>query len=586
MTVATTPRALALGSIALAFFLNAAPASAQPIARWVGQDGHDFVGTYTQAAKSDIQDLHFILSGLPPRSKVASAVVKGEGGGQWNFNGPPGSWLALIVPRAGGAAADLYVEPYIVEKGRNFEFQLTFDNGRTTTIFCRGGKADPNLRMPGTSLEARWIGQDRHDRGGPSPNVGPDGVQDIHIALSKLAAKEEIRSILIAGPGDLRWQFGPNPEAFIGAELVRDSADPTHADLYFQPMRDLAGLSLKLTFTYVSGKLDTAVVKCSRTDPALKHPAAPIPPISFVAVRSTWLGQGASGEARVALDGLPASGRAVSAFLSDGIVGAWSDKPVEGETLPLTVHRGADPSKAEILFPPIRDETGATMTLRLVFADGRSAVASFPGGACDPTLRSPAPDATSVRARPGDDLNDLANRFGTVTLAAGTYPLSRPLVLNRPVTITSDGGATLLFTQPATEPLWTAAIKIHAGRTTLDRLIVRFAGPIRWDNEVSYGPCVIGTTDARDKPTGNILAGLAFTRLDLQAPPPSTKWEEATRLLRLLHTTNGVIESNTLEGGAPGGSSATSSRERMRVSLRIRPSAFIRLMTCSSPGTR
>ena len=65
MTVAMRLRALMFASIGLA--LIAIPAAAQPTARWVGQDSHDFVGTYTQAAKSDIQDIHFILSGLPAR---------------------------------------------------------------------------------------------------------------------------------------------------------------------------------------------------------------------------------------------------------------------------------------------------------------------------------------------------------------------------------------------------------------------------------------------------------------------------------------------------------------------------------------
>ncbi len=93
------------------------------------------------------------------------------------------------------------------------------------------------------------------------------------------------------------------------------------------------------------------------------------------------------------------------------------------DPLPLSFRRATESGRARLAFPPVRDETGATMTLRIVFADGRSAIGSFPGGACDPSLRWEGPAATRVEAKPGDDLNDLANRYGTVALAPGTSML-------------------------------------------------------------------------------------------------------------------------------------------------------------------
>ncbi len=182
------------------------------------------------------------------------------------------------------------------------------------------------------------------------------------------------------------------------------------------------------------------------------------------------------------------------------------------------------------------------MTLRVRFADGRSAIGSFPGGACDPSLRAEAPASTSVAAKPGDDLNDLANQYGTVSLAPGLYPVNRPLVLKRPVTIVADAGAELVFSQGPAEPAWKSAVEIHAGRTTLDRLTIRFAGPVRWDREVSYGPALIGTSGAS-------VSGLRFTRLHLQAPPASSAWEEGPRSFRLVGATNGVIEANRIRAG-------------------------------------
>ncbi len=136
-------------------------------------------------------------------------------------------------------------------------------------------------------------------------------------------------------------------------------------------------------------------------------------------------------------------------------------------------------------------------------------------------------------------------------LSAGTYTLTHPLVLSNPVTITADPGATLLFAQDPNDAPWTAAIKIHAGNTTLDGFAVRFAGPVRWNWSVNYGPAVIGTTDNLDPNQGGLKVNLAFTHLDLQGPPASgtTTWENAPNLIRLISADSGRIEQNTLMGG-------------------------------------
>lgn len=535
----------------------AAVAIAAPAGRWVGQDGHDLVGQFAKPGKSDIQDIRLAISGLPPRARIVATTVKADGGGEWKADGAERSWMALVVRGPGGASADVYIEPYQAETGRTFFVELTCEGGQVVTVPVAGGRADPNLRTASARMEARWAGQDRHDHATSSPNVGPDGIQDVHLVLKKLALKDkdDVKSIVVVGPGDLRWAYGPNPDAHPGAELVRDPGDPTAADLFFHPTRDLSNASLKIQLTYVSGKLDSASVTCGRCDPALKVVPAVVPPMTVAAVRSTWLGQGGPstrpGDVRVRLHGLSISGRVVGASLGDGAVGWWADHRVEGlaDALPLDFRRGVDPATAELAFPPVRDESRATMTLRLALADGRSTIVEFPGGPCDPSLRALAPEVSSVRAKPGDDLQALMGRHGTVTLAAGIYTLTKPLVLRRGVTITSEGGATLRFAQAAGEPPWTAAIKVQAGRTTLDRLAIRFAGPVRWDQTVSYGPAVIGTTDNRDTPTGAVLAGLAFTRLDIEGPPASTSWEESPKVLRLVGATNGRVEGNVFKGG-------------------------------------
>jgi hypothetical protein len=192
------------------------------------------------------------------------------------------------------------------------------------------------------------------------------------------------------------------------------------------------------------------------------------------------------------------------------------------------------------------------MVLRLVFQDGASTLVRFRSGPCDPGRRAgPGPADTSTSARPGDNLQDLVNRFGKVTLSRGTYPLGRPLVLNRPVTLTAEPGATLQFTQAPSEPPWAAAIEIHAGHTTLDGFAVRFTGAVRWVPNLSFGPAVIRTLDGDSVPNAR-KADVNLTRLDLQAPPAAGPgpWEDAVGLAALLGTAGGRIEQNLLRGGS------------------------------------
>jgi hypothetical protein len=184
-------------------------------------------------------------------------------------------------------------------------------------------------------------------------------------------------------------------------------------------------------------------------------------------------------------------------------------------------------------------------------ADGRMWYARFPGGPCDLGLLAPAPAATRVDARPGDNLQSLVDRFGTVVLAAGTHRLAHTLVLSRPVTLMSQTGATLLFAQDPSDAPWTAAIKVHCGNTTLSGFKVRFDGRVRWNRDVGFGPTVIGMTDNRDSGHDELKVNVAFSQLDLEIPPAENPagWADAVRLIRLIHARSGVVAGNTLRGG-------------------------------------
>jgi len=532
-----------------------------PTGTWIGQDGHDFVGLSRVLGGNGVQDIHIAVAGLPPDRTIALADIQGFGGGRWQSTGVLG-WMAAVVRASSSPTADLYIEPYQVETGRSFDITLTYDNGSTAEFWVNGGTADPNLRMPDAAVQAQWIGQDGHDLVGPGPAVGPDGIQDVHIALSHLAATDPIESVTIDGPTGFSWQYGLNPQGDGNAELVQHSDNPTLADLYINPTIDLAGQTLKVSLVYADGKTDSTQLLGQSTNPTLQtSPPAPLP-LAWNQVSATWVGQDGqnltgAGDVHVALDGLPAGRKVVAATLSDGIAGSWvyrsagqSTYYADPSALPLAVAASRkNPAKADLDFPPIRNESGATMTLRLLLDDGTSTVTTFAGGFSDPGLRSPSPAPSTVAAHPGDDLNDLANRFGQVHLTAGTYNLNQPLILNNPVKISADPGATILFSQAATDPTWTAAIKIHSGHTTLDGFAVRFATPIRWNWSVISGPAVIGTTDNLDQGHTDVKEDVVITHMDIASPPAASSWELTPDLIRMMSASSGQVSYDVLKGG-------------------------------------
>lgn len=533
---------------------------AEPAGKWLGQDGHDVVGSASGVKPSDIQDIHIVLGNLPPRG-IASLRVMGHGADEWRYPGQ-GTWTAVIQRKPGARTADLFLEPTRVEKGRSFEIQIEFDGGTKTTIYVRGGKADPNLRMPGEAMLAKWVGQERQDWAGPDAGVGPDGLQDVRIALSKISTKARVDAAELHGPTGMLWCSGVNPKGAPNAELIRDEKDPSRGNFFFQPDRDLTGKALKLIVMYDNGRSDTAAVAGGKVDPRLRMPRLPLPTVTAGALKAQWLGQDGAQEAgpgtvHVALTGLPA--RSVAAVvLSDAVRGSWRFRendqvPLENESdsRPLFV-RLASGGRADLFFSPYRDESGTTMTIRLVHRDGTMTVAQFPGGRADPALRAPVPPSTSTTAKPGDNLQDLVDHFGTVRLSKGTYVLTRPLVLAEPVNLVGERGAVLQFNQPAADPPWATALKIHRGGTTLKDFAIRFAGPVRWDKKSDWGYAVIGGYDIPNTGPPDPKVNLTFQGLDVESPPAADPkaWELAPHILRLVGTEGGVIAQNTFRGGA------------------------------------
>jgi hypothetical protein len=264
--------------------------------------------------------------------------------------------------------------------------------------------------QPPARLAARWIGQDGQDWTGPGPSVGPNGLQDVHIHLSRLSPGVAVKAIRIEGPAGARWEQGTNPKLLSNAELVRDARDASEGELYFQPDRDLSAQRLKVMVAYENDRLDTATLVAGRCDPALALPASPMPELREGALEAAWLGQdGANasspGDVHVSVSGLPASLTIVGAVLTDAVRGTWIYKsidrvaiPADPDALPLVVKLRSDRKSADLFFPPYRDLGKETLTLRLIAANGGDWLVRFPGGSCDLGRRARQPEPSRALA--------------------------------------------------------------------------------------------------------------------------------------------------------------------------------------------
>ncbi|MDR3623053.1 MAG: hypothetical protein P4L85_27115 [Paludisphaera borealis] len=544
-------------------------AGGRPVARWIGQDGQDFVANNNRREPNDVQDVHIVLSNLDPDREISFIDILYLSGdpAQWQYNVDSFAWKIEVKRQKGSTQADLYIEPSGWEGARDYKMLVRYANGPEHQLILRGRKVNSSLRTAEAALKAKWVGQDGFDRVGTGPEVGPDGLQDARIQVAGVSKKSLIKAVRIDGPGGSKWESGINPQLLPGAEFWADPKTPSEGDLFFHPSRDLNGQTLKVRILYQNDTMDSATVQAGRCDPKLQMPELTTPKVHLATATARWLGQDGQnvngpGDVHVTVSGLGKLPDLAGAVLTDAMRGAWVYRAAGDEKLkateewesngPLTIRPGAVSGSLDLFFPPSRDETGANLVLRLVSKAGQTLIAQFPGGACDPTRRAPTPAATRTEAKPGDDLQAAVDHGGVVSLAPGTYRLTQPLILNKPTTLTAEQkGATLLFSQPAGPTPWTTAIKIHCGNTTLNGFAVRFEGPIRWNTEVSYGSAVIGTTDDRDPQRHELKVGVAVTNLDLEGPAATapSKWAEAMRLMRFTNAMSGRIEGNTLKGG-------------------------------------
>ena len=459
------------------------------------------------------------------------------------------------TPGRAALTADLYLEPSH-ESNPSLHVTIHYGDGTTAEFDVAGGPADVNLRMPSAALAARWVGQDGQDWTGPTPAVGPDGRQDVHLALSQLSAHIAVKSLTVSSSGPVAWQYGLNPERDWNAELVPHDGDSSQADLFFSPNRDLSGQALTLKAVYANDKTDHATVTAGACDPARPMPIPAVPvlrpnPNHRPLARSGAGGRRGWGNVRVALASLPPGRPITSAALSDPVA-ATGPSPALPDAQPLTFTPSSDGRHADLSFPPFRDESDATLTLRLTFADGTMTLVQFPGGRCDRSGAGRLPAPASALAHPGDDLQALAARGGTLTLAPGTYPLHRPLDAGRADHAPGDaGGDRPVFAAGRRGPLG------HGRRNPPqsydpDRLRGPFRRPDPLGRERQPRPSLAASRAGQGM--GDPRMDVEIARMDLEGPPvpgpvPPGKLLPSPFLMFLEDARSGRVAGNRLRGG-------------------------------------
>jgi len=115
-----------------------------------------------------------------------------------------------------------------------------------------------------TTPTARWIGQDRQDFVQVGSAQGPNGVQDIHIRLTGISPKKEIKQLRIISRVPPRaWRLDPSGSPDWSLVLQRANA-ASIAEVFFEPPSgDLMDRELQLTVTY--GDDSTEKLTCKAT---------------------------------------------------------------------------------------------------------------------------------------------------------------------------------------------------------------------------------------------------------------------------------------------------------------------------------
>ena len=79
--------------------------AAGPVAKWLGQDGKDFVGGEPGPSPNGYQDVHVALSGMPSGRGLVEVEFHGHGHGAWSNQVKNKAAVHLVRGRSRGASS-------------------------------------------------------------------------------------------------------------------------------------------------------------------------------------------------------------------------------------------------------------------------------------------------------------------------------------------------------------------------------------------------------------------------------------------------------------------------------------------------
>ena len=199
---------------------------------------------------------------------------------------------------------------------------VRYDDGSTVEVDLNGRKADPNLRMPSAALAARWIGQDRQDWAGPGPSVGPDGLQDVRIHLSKLSAKVADQGAPDRGTSRARLGVRHQSETSAECRVFPRPQGPIPGRRVLSADRDLSAQRLKLTIVLRERQARHGDRRRRPVRSEAPDAAGSAARVERASINARWLGQDGGipprpGDVHVVFSGLPTTTPIVGAVLSD-----------------------------------------------------------------------------------------------------------------------------------------------------------------------------------------------------------------------------------------------------------------------------
>lgn len=243
-------------------------------ARFVGQDGADFVSASPSVGPDGYQDVHIQLSSLPIKLDIESATIAAKGKPTWKSGSNPQGLFDIHIVRdpKNPRVADLYFAADREARGKPLAIEVRYKNGTTDRIALASGNFDPSLKTPPVArlpiirkgLSARRLGQD-----GASP---VDRLSDEHIELTGIPANAEIVAATLGDAADSIWSAKTSGNSSVyeypysrRLTFVRKPGGAS-ADLYFPPYRDESAAKMTIRLAYSDGSLGVCQFQGGKID--------------------------------------------------------------------------------------------------------------------------------------------------------------------------------------------------------------------------------------------------------------------------------------------------------------------------------